>query len=65
MTEIEVKIPSITGLANTAALNTVEIKIPDVNNLVKKIDYDTQISDMVFSIQSLYRIIINFTSEKS
>ena len=37
ITEIESKIPSITGLATTAALTTaVENKIPDVSNLVKK-----------------------------
>ena len=34
MTEIEGKIPSITGLAITAAGNDVENKIPDVSNLV-------------------------------
>ena len=34
--EIESKIPSITGLATTAALTAVENKIPDVNNLVKE-----------------------------
>ena len=36
ITEIEGKIPNITGLANTAALNAVETKIPNVSNLVKK-----------------------------
>ena len=34
--EIEDKIPSITGLATTAALTAVENKIPDIINLVKK-----------------------------
>ena len=34
MTEIEGKIPSITGLAISAAGNDVENKIPDVSNLV-------------------------------
>ena len=33
--EIQLKIPSITGLADTA-LSAVENKIPDVNSLVKK-----------------------------
>ena len=36
ITEIESKIPSISGLAITAALTAVEYKIPDVSNLVKK-----------------------------
>ena len=40
VTEIEGKIPSITGLA------TVENKIPNVSSLVKKTDYNTKISDI-------------------
>ena len=36
ITEIEGKILSISGLANTIALTVVENKIPDVSNLVKK-----------------------------
>ena len=37
---------SITGLAVTAALNTVKNKIPNVTHLVKKIEYDVKISDI-------------------
>ena len=44
--EVESKIPSITGLATTAALPAVENKIPNVSNLVKKTDYDAKISDI-------------------
>ena len=33
---MEGKIPGISNLATKAALNTVENKIPDVRNLVKK-----------------------------
>ena len=36
ITEIQGKIPSITGLATTAALTAVENKIPNASNLVKK-----------------------------
>ena len=46
ITEIECKIPNISGLATTAALNAVENKIPDVGNLVKKTDYDTKLLDI-------------------
>ena len=46
VTEIEGKIPSITGLATNSALTTVENKIPDVSILVKKRDYNTKISDI-------------------
>ena len=42
VTEIEGKIPSITGLATSSAFTAVENKIPDVNSLVKKTDYNTK-----------------------
>ena len=45
--EIDGKIPGITGLVTTAAINIVENKIPDVSNLVKKTDYDAKISHIV------------------
>ena len=38
VTEIEGKIPSITGLATNSALTTVENKILDISNLVTKTD---------------------------
>ena len=40
---IEVKLLKTNGLATTAALNTVENKIPDVNNIVKKKQTNKQI----------------------
>ena len=46
VTEIEGKIPSITGLATNSALTAVENIIPDVSSLVKKTDYNTKISDI-------------------
>ena len=46
VTEIEGKIPSISGLATNSELTGVENKIPDVNSLVKKTDYNTKISDI-------------------
>ena len=41
-TEVEGKIPSITGLVTNSALTVVENEIPDVNGLVKKTDFDTK-----------------------
>ena len=38
---------SITNLATTTALTAVENKIPNVNNLVKKTDYNTKINEIV------------------
>ena len=38
--------PSISGLATTSAMTAVESKIPNVSNLVKKTDYDTQVNEI-------------------
>ena len=46
ISEIENKIPSISGLATTSALTAVENKIPNVSNLVKKTDYNTKINEI-------------------
>ena len=46
ITEVEDKIPNITGLATSSALTAVENKIPDFSSLVKKTDYETKISDI-------------------
>ena len=46
ITEIEIKIPSISGLATNSALTAVESKIPDVSSLVKKTVYNTKISEI-------------------
>ena len=45
ITEIEGKIPSISGLATNAALTSVENKIPNISSLVKKTDYDAKITE--------------------
>ena len=36
---------NITNLATTAALTTVENRIPNVSNLVRKTDYNTKINE--------------------
>ena len=46
ITEIENKIPSITGLATNSALTALENKIPNVSNLVTKTDNNTKISEI-------------------
>ena len=46
ITEIEDKIPSISGLATNAALPAAENKIPDISTLVKKTDYNTKITEI-------------------
>ena len=45
ITEVEGKIPNITGLATNSVLTAIENKIPDVSSLVKT-DYDTKIPDI-------------------
>ena len=44
--EVKGERPSITKLATTAALTTVENKVPNVSNLVKKTDQETKIRDI-------------------
>ena len=46
ISEIESKIPSVSGLATTSALTVVENKKADVSNLVKKTDYAAKITDI-------------------
>ena len=46
ITEIDGKIPGISGLATNSELTTVENKIPDISSLVKKTDYNTKISEI-------------------
>ena len=46
ISEVEGKIPSISGLATSSALTAVENKTPDVCSLVKKTDYNTKVSDI-------------------
>ena len=46
VTEVEGKIPSITGLATNSTLTAVEDKIPDVSSLFKKTDSDTKTSEI-------------------
>ena len=43
---LKTKIANITKLATTTTLTTVENKIPNVNNLVKKTDCNTNISEI-------------------
>ena len=43
ITEIEGKRPGITGLATNSALTAVENKIPNVNRLVAKTDFDVKL----------------------
>ena len=38
--------PNITKLATKTALNAVENKVPSVNNLVTKTDYNTKIDEI-------------------
>ena len=46
ISEIESKIPSISGSATSSALTAVENKIPDVSSSVKKTNHDVKISEI-------------------
>ena len=47
VTEIESKIPNVTGFATNSALTAVKNKILSVSILVKKMDYDSKIENKV------------------
>ena len=44
--EVKAEIPNINNLAATITLTTVENKISDISNLVKKADYDTKVNEI-------------------
>ena len=46
ISDIEGKIPSIAGLANIAALGAFEKKITHANDLLKKAEYDSKLSEI-------------------
>ena len=46
ITEVENKIPSISGLVTNSALTAVENKIPDISGLVTKTNYNTKNSEI-------------------
>ena len=46
ITEVENKIPDISGLASKSELTTVENEIPDISGLVTKTNYNTKISEI-------------------
>ena len=62
ITEIESKIPSITGLATNSTLSAVENKMPDVSSLMKKTDFDAKLkknSDRVTSNKTKHLLVEN------
>ena len=60
ITEVEGRIPSISGLATSSALTVVENKIPDIIGLVTKTDFDSElkaISDKVTKNKSKHLLV--------
>ena len=62
--EVKGEIPGITNLATTAAFITVENEIPSFSDLVKKTDYDANISAMEKNLLVLLIIISNILDAK-
>ena len=50
------KVLSITNLATTTGVTTVENKMLNVNNLVKKTDYNTKISEIENKLLIMFMI---------
>ena len=64
VSEIESKIPSITGFATSAALTSVENKIPDINHLIKKkTNYAAKTSELEKKVTDHYHGKYITTSE--
>ena len=61
ITEIENKIPSVSGLATTSALTAAENKIPDVSSSVKKTAYNINIIEIekILVIMILINILLH------
>ena len=59
VTEIEGKIPSITGLATDSALTAVENKIPDVSSLVKNTELNTKVTEIKGKISDVSSLATN------
>ena len=57
VTEIEGKIPNITGLATNSELTAVENKIPDVSSLVKKTDFSTKVTEIEGKIPDVSSLV--------
>ena len=57
VTEIEGKIPSISGLATSSALTTVENKIPGVGSLVKKTYFNTKVTEIESTIPDVSSLV--------
>ena len=53
VTEIESKIPNISGLATNFTLTSVGNKMPDVSSLVKKTDLNSKITEVESKIPSI------------
>ena len=58
------EIPNITNIATTTALTTVKNKIPNVNDPVTKIDYNTKISEIEFNKLFFCKIKTNKISKQ-
>ena len=46
ITEVEGKIPNISGLATNSSLTVVENKIPDITSLITKADLDAKLKNI-------------------
>ena len=65
--EVKGEIPGITNLAAAAAFTTVENKIPNFSDLVKKADYDAEIKDIknkYFTTSDYNKFMNNILDEK-
>ena len=46
ITEVEGKVPNISGLATNSSLTAAENKIPDITSMIKKTDFDAKLKNI-------------------
>ena len=57
VTEIEGKMPSITGLATNSELTAVENKIPDVSSLIRKTGINIKVTEIEAKIPDVSSLV--------
>ena len=57
ISEVEGKIPSISGLVTSSALTAVENKIPDVSSLIRKTDFNTKVTEIDAKIPDVSSLV--------
>ena len=58
ISEVESKIPNISGLSASSALTPVKNKIPGVSSLVEKTDFNTKVTEIEGKIPDVSSLVL-------